>query len=393
MRRRNMSIAGFPTLDRDLTWRWPATELRHRYWKLAYGGGGPTAPDAERGCVRGGSTSGTRVYGAALLRRLLPQTTAQDPAMLLVELDVLAAAAGGPLAWTCDLGPMREEPFLRHASLPAAFSARYQIELATYPGHSSHVSCLSEGGQLPWLVAHEMSDQRLATRWCYRKKVEEQFCHMVNWWKALDPEKHFVSAKQGTLLTGMVRGGDISMMPWDNDLEMSFFSTGANPILDWCSWHTGWQKKALCIAERLQAEIGVPTKMLFDNEKVWLHDAQLVFSKFKVEVDFFDVDIEGHVERPPISVQMFGCSEVRLHWRDWEYLFFEVFGGSLVKKVGTSGNIDIDAVRCEAGAHNACIPRCGPHAAGGGLAARLCVVEFNDYFAHSRSLPDVAENI
>lgn len=376
-RRCGAAVLGFPVVETTGAWRWPAS-LRRRFWKLEYRAAGPQLPGAARGCREAASTSGTRLYRPGLLRQLLASAGAPDAASLLVELDLLALERGLP-ALTCALPGSRERSFLAEARLSPSLAERHQLEAARFARENQQEHCLGTNGSHPWALAHALSDARLATRLCYRRRIEEQFCGLVSWWRRLAAGSHFASVKQGTLLTAMIRGGDVSMMPWDSDLELGLYSTGPNPVLGWCAGHPVWAARAQCVLERLQAELGLPCRPGPDFLSTWLFEEHLAFAKFRVEVaGVFDVSFEGWVPRMPIRVKMFGSAEVRVSWELWEQLFFEVFSGSLAKKVGTSGNIAAGVERC-ASEHNACLPPCVRPAAGGS-----CVLEFEDHLAHTR---------
>jgi len=383
-RQSGSAVTGFPMLGRTRTWHWPCRSLRYRYWKLRYGEDPPRLPGAvpHGACEAGGTTSGTRVYRPGALRALLAAAIAAgDPATLLVELDLLALGRAdlGP-ALTCALPAMLEDDFLERAVLSQAFAERYQVEAARYAPGSSHEFCLGTNGSKPWKVAHELSDRRIATRLCYRRTIEAQFCDIVSWWTQLAPVRNFASVKQGTLLTAMIRGGDVSMMPWDSDLELSLYSTGPNPVLSWCSTDLRWVDRAQCIVERLGAELELSVDIGSDFLSKWLFENHHIFPKFRVEVaNVFDITFEGWVPSMPIAVTLFGRAKVRVSWPIWEQLFFEVFSGTMAKKIGTSGNNVHSADNCTTG-HNACIPAC----ADGDRGMTSCIIEFDDYFAHTR---------
>ncbi|CAE8630192.1 unnamed protein product [Polarella glacialis] len=177
----------------------------------------------------------------------------------------------------------------------------------------------------------------------------------------------------------MVRGGDVSMMPWDSDLELALYSTGPNPVLSWCELDLQFKEQGDCIVRRLRQELGESVTWGTDFLAQWLHEEYLTVAKFRADVGgMLDINFEGHVPRMPIAVRMFGHTEVRVSWPIWEYLFFEVFRGSFEKKVGTSGNIASSVGQCGSD-HTACIPDCQQDPSEG-----PCIFEFDDFFAHSR---------
>eukprot|EP00933_Yihiella_yeosuensis_P015709 TRINITY_DN13616_c0_g1_i1.p1 TRINITY_DN13616_c0_g1~~TRINITY_DN13616_c0_g1_i1.p1 ORF type:complete len:370 (+),score=46.44 TRINITY_DN13616_c0_g1_i1:75-1112(+) len=276
---------------------------------------------------------------------------------------------------------LREESFREHANLPMEVADAYQIEAAQYgPNLPVYEICLGTNGTQDWGYAHYLSDRRLAVRLCYRKRIEAQFVKIVNWWRRIDSDRHFATAKQGTLLTAMLRGGSVSMMPWDSDLELALYSSGPNPVLGWCHQELEYKARASCIIAKLQREIGLECSEGPEFFPKWLYQEQFVFGKFRVGVEgIFDINFEGWVPHMPIAVNMFGGAEVRVTWPIWAYLFYEVFRGSYEKKVGTSGNIATTVGQCLS-EHNACIPGCED-----ATPDRPCIFEFEDYFAHSRN--------
>eukprot|EP00913_Durusdinium_trenchii_P032362 g30302.t1 len=155
------------------------------------------------------------------------------------------------------------------------------------------------------------------------------------------------------------------------------YSTGTNPVLRWCDDILNLQERRKCVLRKLEEELQLPMIRgpdLFFSQ--WLYEAHLTFAKFRVTMDHvFDVNFESYVPVFPIRVSMFG-TELRTSWPVWEHLFFEVFQGSLEKKVGTSGNIALAVTHCTALEHNACIPPAEPP----------LDFDFEDYFAHSRDL-------
>lgn len=389
---------------------WTARSIKYRFYKvqyryLAHGTlQGPLTPE-DGTCLLGDASSGTRLYRPGVLQALLKKTVALDVATLMVELDLLAKLGGSPPGprlrrrrdrdrdlggemisgriLTC-AGPnffqLREEDYLQKANLPDAFAQRYQVEAVDYAGRilTSSKPALLVGNGTDWQTAHTVAEQRIATSLLYRRRIEDDFVKIVKWWTSLDPEHHFAAPKQGTLLTAMVRGGDVSMMPWDTDLELALYSTGANPVLGWCDDVLDLQDRRSCVLRQLQEQLQMPIKRGPDQFfSQWLYETHLTFAKYRVNVDMvFDVNFERYVPLFPIKVRMFGDSILRVSWPVWEHLFFEVFQGNFEKKVGTSGNIAASVPRCRL-EHNACIPDCeqpeGP-----------CDFEFQDYFAHSR---------
>lgn len=399
-------VIGFPAVDSSWNWRWTAARIRHRYWKLQYiqdqyqdligmttGIGNATGSAFQ--CKLGDSTSGTRLYAAGMLTALLDASPAvNETANLLVGLDLTALRLGVMPVLTCAFGALElrsvesegvvfEEDFLEKATLPAGFAAAYQVEVAEFTPGNAFEQCAAAGdAMLGWGLAHANSDQRLASPLCYRRHIERQFCDVVAWWRGLVPDgSTFASVKQGTLLTAMIRGGDVAMMPWDNDLEMGLYSTGQNPVLAWCAEHTSWTSRVQCLQERLSVALGLPVNVDTDLVSRWLHGLHGKLEKLRIMVDnTLDVLLEGNVPLMPVTVRMFGQAEVRVSWPLWDYLFFEVFRGSWEKKVGTSGTVEraAHAESC-ASQHSACIPGCTR-----AFDGATCVLEFPDFFAHTR---------
>ncbi|CAK8997013.1 unnamed protein product [Durusdinium trenchii] len=399
--------AGLPIQGRDGLWQWPARQLRYRFYKLQYRRASFETGDPEDNCWAGEASSGTRLYRPGALPALLQKTITTDVATMMVELDLLAKLGKIPPRWstrpkrrhrhrqresasvprgqilTCAVGAVsREEDYAQSAQLPDAFAQQFHLEAVSYVSRQTRLAEHGLGGEdvangSAWSHAHILAEERLATSLLYRRRIEETFVKIVDWWRSLDPKRHFAAPKQGTLLTAMIRGGDVSMMPWDTDLEMSLYSTGTNPVLRWCDDILNLQERRKCVLRKLEEELQLPMIRgpdLFFSQ--WLYEAHLTFAKFRVTMDHvFDVNFESYVPVFPIRVSMFG-TELRTSWPVWEHLFFEVFQGSLEKKVGTSGNIALAVTHCTALEHNACIPPAEPP----------LDFDFEDYFAHSRDL-------
>lgn len=377
---RGSKVVGFPMLDRSATWHWPCQSIRYQYWKLSFTESDVWQPGQVRECVEGDSTSGTRLYGPGVLPELLAAAVSSDPATLLAELDLLAQSRGIGPSLTCPSIPVHEDPYLPKARFWPSLARRYQLEAVQYTPLNAHDNCSGAAGAQGWQQAHHLSDQRVATGLCYRRQIESQFADIVSWWVGLGPAGNFATAKQGTLLTAMIRGGEVSMMPWDSDLELVLLSEGPNPLMGWCGDLLTWPARSACVARQVEGALGLPCEVASDFLAQWLYEEHLVFAKLRLQVaGVFDVTFEGWVPRMPISVPMFGGPEVRVSWDLWEYLFFEVFGGSLAKKVGTSGNVAGAVESCGSSAHNACLPTCDPAREGAS-----CVLEFQDFFAHTR---------
>eukprot|EP00746_Dinoflagellata_sp_MGD_P107263 gnl/MRDRNA2_/MRDRNA2_45222_c0_seq1.p1 gnl/MRDRNA2_/MRDRNA2_45222_c0~~gnl/MRDRNA2_/MRDRNA2_45222_c0_seq1.p1 ORF type:complete len:296 (-),score=56.43 gnl/MRDRNA2_/MRDRNA2_45222_c0_seq1:258-1145(-) len=281
---------------------------------------------------------------------------------------------------TCMLPPMPEDDYLERAVMTPELAIRYQIEMTHFTATNVQESCLpidQAEVENTWKMAHYLSAQGVATRLCYRKDIETKFRSVISWWIKLDPEHHFASVKQGTMLTAMIRGGAVAMMPWDNDLEFMLLSSGPNPMFRWCGPELRpLQARKDCIYARLGKELGSSVRGGGpENLEDWLHDKHGVFEKVRVEVDeTFDIDFVGWIPRPSVSVNMFRGTQVYITWSHWEWLFFEIFGGDLVKKVGSSGNLAAGARGCAVD-HNACIQQC---------QEKGCITEFADFFAHTQ---------
>eukprot|EP00928_Gymnodinium_smaydae_P028544 TRINITY_DN21737_c0_g1_i2.p1 TRINITY_DN21737_c0_g1~~TRINITY_DN21737_c0_g1_i2.p1 ORF type:complete len:1372 (+),score=273.36 TRINITY_DN21737_c0_g1_i2:158-4273(+) len=359
-------VIGLPTLSSDGSMHWPARGLRYGLWKLQYSSSSPAA--AEGACEVASATSGTRVYAASTLAAMLkhrrpwrPEGASDETSEFaeaasscsgdgapeaaraswnaraaLVELDLLASIANARVL-TCGAKAsrghaegagtayLREDAYLSRAVLPRAFAEAYQIEAARFQHDRDCFACLLRGGgrgledapEHLWSLAHFLSDQGIATPLCYRRQLEMRFNEIVRWWIALDPENHFASVKQGTLLTAMIRGGAMSMMPWDNDLELMLYSRSSNQILRRCGERHGssWDDWSSCVADTVQAELASDTVTTSGFLSQWLHQEHGVFGRLKLQVDgLFDIDLDEYVATPPLCVGMFGEVCVHVDW-------------------------------------------------------------------------------
>eukprot|EP00434_Breviolum_minutum_P004818 symbB.v1.2.004248.t1/scaffold241.1/size254724/3 len=221
-----------------------ARNITYRFYKLQYRR--MVSPDVPGSCFSTDAASGTRLYRPGVLPELLKKTVTMDVGTLMVELDLLAKLGGSPPSrlkrshgavavprriLTCVLPEgtriPREEDYLQKAQLPDAFVQLFQVEAADFAGRilvaSNPAIVAGAPNGTDWNLAHNVADQRIATSLLYRRRIEDDFTKIVKWWTMLDEEKHFAAPKQGTLLTAMIRGGDVSMMPWDTDLELALY--------------------------------------------------------------------------------------------------------------------------------------------------------------------------
>eukprot|EP00927_Polykrikos_kofoidii_P048737 TRINITY_DN42952_c0_g1_i1.p1 TRINITY_DN42952_c0_g1~~TRINITY_DN42952_c0_g1_i1.p1 ORF type:complete len:1013 (+),score=129.43 TRINITY_DN42952_c0_g1_i1:60-3098(+) len=419
------SIVGFPVVDPAGLWRWPVRRLRHEFWKLRYEPY-PTGHSLAIGyCVGGDTTSGTRVYRGSFLRELLTEIGSdagdETGANLLVELDLLAVRRGIP-AYTCMHPPVVETSYLGRAVLTPRLGAKYNIDVAEFlPLESWRPASFSARGERDdgggrnggsgaahWQELcvnvsaidalrspEEFAWRGMATPWCWRRELQRAVQSIVSWWTRLDPARNVALPKQGTLLTALVRGGEIGAMPWDLDFELVLASRGSNPIFDRC--RAVGDLTAACVASSLRRHLrNVPVKLSSGTDSIDIVHRMLlqkfgILGKVRLFVgprgaidvtldELHDDDAEGLYR-----VRLFG-EELHFLWHQWEYQLFEIYGGDLRKKIGTSGTIDKTA-SCDHGSvrSNLCLrSSCD----GEEDLERGCVLEMPDWFAHT--MPDIA---
>eukprot|EP00930_Biecheleria_cincta_P007996 TRINITY_DN10932_c0_g1_i1.p1 TRINITY_DN10932_c0_g1~~TRINITY_DN10932_c0_g1_i1.p1 ORF type:complete len:1022 (+),score=140.01 TRINITY_DN10932_c0_g1_i1:16-3081(+) len=140
------AAVGFPSIDENGTWQWPLRRLdlpsgsklhlRYRAYPTGYTG-------SEGICALGDSTSGTRAYRRETLARLLEDSNAEDPAALLVELDILARkrSPAGTAAMACMVPPLHENSYLRHMQLPLSLAVQYGFELSVLQQGQVQLHC------------------------------------------------------------------------------------------------------------------------------------------------------------------------------------------------------------------------------------------------------------
>ncbi|CAE8602649.1 unnamed protein product, partial [Polarella glacialis] len=248
LQQQEADVVGFPVVDRDRRWRWPVKSIRQAHWRLLYEPY-PTGHSLAVGrCTGGDATSATRVYRGSLLRELVQQIRADEEdstaALLFVELDLLAWQRGVP-AYTCMEKPFLEQStYLDQAVLTRSFATRYAVQVADFgteesggaPSSSANAEIFRQRDLCPrnyssaqleqsYVAAYAMTQAGMASHYCHRKVLQQQALKVISWWTRLDPERHFVLPKQGTLLTTLVRGGAIAVMPWDIDLEFILASS------------------------------------------------------------------------------------------------------------------------------------------------------------------------
>mmetsp|Transcript_54807 Transcript_54807/g.177304 ORF Transcript_54807/g.177304 Transcript_54807/m.177304 type:complete len:225 (-) Transcript_54807:420-1094(-) len=214
---------------------------------------------------------------------------------------------------------------------------------------------------------------------------------LIAWWTGLDKERNVVLPKQGTLLTSLIRGGEFGVMPWEIDLEFVFASLGANPVLSACrSRSEDWELQADCVAEQVRRAVGGEEKVTVEEYlkpvPKLLHAKYGILSKVRVDVnDMIDIQFDELHDQPGsrqlYRVRLLGA-EVNFYWHQWEYQFFQIYGGSLQKKVGTSGLVNKSEACGPDASHSACLRhRCLPAYAA--MPDAGCVLEFPDWFAHT----------
>jgi len=405
------NITGFPTADSKRHWRWPVRRMRHEFWRLKYEPY-PTGYSLALGsCVGGHTTSATRVYRTSVLRSFLEEITSdsgdKDGALLLVELDILALRAKMP-AYTCmELPFIEESSYLERVKLTKRCGIQHSIEIAefTLASHLPQAVGPSAGRQdvcsnnLTWrwnspgqnvldADAYDLVQQGMASGYCYRKYLQRLVSTVVNWWLDIDPEHHVALPKQGTLLTSLVRGGEFGAMPWELDLEFILASTGANPVYDACRAFLrsggSWQAAGDCAVRYFQRGLRSSRVVIKDYVKPvteMLYNKYGILGKMRLEVDqSLDIQLHGFLDPSELyKVKLFG-TDFHFSWTQWEYQLFEIYGGNLRKKVGTSGTIDKSEACPEGSKHSACFhDTCTKEAA----QSYGCTLELSDWFAHA----------
>mmetsp|Transcript_168098 Transcript_168098/g.534828 ORF Transcript_168098/g.534828 Transcript_168098/m.534828 type:complete len:964 (-) Transcript_168098:166-3057(-) len=389
------SIAGLAFVDAARLWNWPVRRMRHAFWRLRYEPY-PTGHALALGsCAGGDATSATRVYRTSLLLRLL-ESIGEDPgdrsgANLFVELDLLAFRLGVP-AYTCSEPPLEEHSsYLEHFVLTPRFAVTHSVE-AFEPNfqpmdHIAHLDCRVGSRQvLCWTAskftdpeAQELVQNGMASRFCYRRRLQRL---------GLGRDLHRVMPKQGTLLTTLVRGGEFGTMPWDLDLEFVLATIGTNPILSSCNTRhvgEGWEDAAMCVAGHVRAGLNgtrVVVKEFLKPVSKLLFEKYGVLGKVRLEVDgVLDLQFD-EMHGPLLGMRKLHKAfllgvQVDFSWHQWEYQLFQIYGGSLQKKVGTSGTVS-KSEACPAGSqHSACLrTTCTPDREDG------CNLELPDWFAH-----------
>eukprot|EP00928_Gymnodinium_smaydae_P053469 TRINITY_DN37448_c0_g1_i2.p1 TRINITY_DN37448_c0_g1~~TRINITY_DN37448_c0_g1_i2.p1 ORF type:complete len:337 (-),score=19.17 TRINITY_DN37448_c0_g1_i2:23-1033(-) len=324
-------------------------------------------------------------------------------ALLFVELDILAKRRGVP-SYTCVHNPIQERgTYLNHAKLTRRFGLAYDVEMADFGDvargpRESHVGrTLTEHQQdlCPdiwhasfeerrslFVESYDLVQSGMASRPCHRVNLQKHAIQAMKWWLELDSERHMVLPVQGTLLTTLVRGGEVAVMPWDIDLEFVFASTGPNPIIAACESKvaTGWTHFLTCLETEVGNGIGLfdvrasPTTVYIPE---MMHRNKGVLAKIRLEIHEFDITLDSYLDpKDLLKARLLGV-DVHFAWDQWEYQFFEIYGGDLTKKVGTSGTVNKTSQCDDSANHTACLlSTChGSHSFG-------CTLELPDWFSH-----------
>eukprot|EP00930_Biecheleria_cincta_P059912 TRINITY_DN45625_c0_g1_i1.p1 TRINITY_DN45625_c0_g1~~TRINITY_DN45625_c0_g1_i1.p1 ORF type:complete len:952 (-),score=111.38 TRINITY_DN45625_c0_g1_i1:56-2911(-) len=393
----NVSIMGFPSINSNNTWYLPIRRIRHRFWKLEYGHY-PTGYPATMGpCSAGDATSGTRIYRTSVLRELLlgdqgnsawlgrptSEETLQtdevdnEGSSLTIALDILAHQLQLPVL-TCMHAAMLENDYLTSAVLTNKLATSFQIERARFSTKGDwYERCLDVDKQAEWpVINYELSQGGMVTRYCWRVLMEKQVVDTVATWNSID-NRHFVMAKQGTLLTALARGGEFGMMPWDFDLELVLASRGPNLILQECSGSDRNYTEALACAAQLMAEKGLKVErhlgpiasMNFISELGYERTGGSL-AKVRLELGYnLDVHLDDFLStEDSFEVPLFG-TKVHVLRDHWTYQLFDIYNGDLHKKFGTAGTIDRSHEQCARPGHNACIHLSEPNLQGQHAAA------------------------
>merc|ERR1712151_698409 len=162
---------------------------------------------------------------------------------------------------------------------------------------------------------------------------------------------------------------------------------GKNVVLERCNSqeYETFDAKSHCVSDFVASGLpGLSTEAGRAQNMVssMLHDRHQTLTKFRIEIaGIIDVTFAEHVSRDDMwNAKLFG-SQVSFMWDQWEFQLFEIYGGDLKKKVGTSGSIDKHEVCSPDSTHTACIkdPCANTHE----HTERGCVIEFPDWFAHA----------
>mmetsp|Transcript_40017 Transcript_40017/g.104954 ORF Transcript_40017/g.104954 Transcript_40017/m.104954 type:complete len:716 (-) Transcript_40017:156-2303(-) len=225
-----VELGGAPCVDRAGYWVWPPREVKRKYWKLAYrafptGFRAPGAMKTASDWVVGDVTSGTRIYDATLLRKLLNGSvavrTGLDVAEFLVELDIRGVNARVAAATLVDGTVLREDNYLEHAMWPASLAREYAVEAAEFtPTAGRHIVCLFPNAR----EANYFAEMRgTVISWCIRERLNRMFQNIAKWWHALGDDYFIVPVSASVL--NMVRNGEAEVFPWEADIDINLLTT------------------------------------------------------------------------------------------------------------------------------------------------------------------------
>ena len=316
----NLFYGSLPIVDQQNRWRVGASNLRHQFWRVHYS---EMNEIVENDCVVSDAAGSTRVYTSKMFRESMamrskvlamndtlrggveldPQDGKYSLSSFYVDLD-LSAKLLGVKALTCLYGHLQEEHYLSKARLSPWLAFRHAVEVVEFWGRREEMCVVKP--QLDSMFQH-INAGRVTTP-CFRRSAEAEIRNIARWWIELDPGKnkkknklkqkvaktkflgmflifffiifdpgrHFITLKQGTVLTGLMRGGDLGMMPWDRDLEMVLLSTGPISFFGMCKEFVG-VRKAQCIAAKIRKRLGKGIGMPLED----VDEESLSFGKFQ----------------------------------------------------------------------------------------------------------------
>eukprot|EP00927_Polykrikos_kofoidii_P036529 TRINITY_DN30847_c0_g1_i1.p1 TRINITY_DN30847_c0_g1~~TRINITY_DN30847_c0_g1_i1.p1 ORF type:complete len:778 (-),score=79.36 TRINITY_DN30847_c0_g1_i1:16-2349(-) len=215
-----VDLTGAPTSTATGQWWWPARVVQRRNWKATFTVpvGGNVGSDGGN-CFVASSTSGTRAYTSALLRRLLKgiytnAETSSDVSLLL-ELD-LRASELSVRAYTCWFGDvvLSESDYLQHAELFRAAALRRGVEVLLTPDAPERRFCIVYDS---WTAEFLSIARGLSTPPCHLQALADGHHVLANWWS--DQGEGLFSSLERSSALAIVRGG---IFPWQGDVEMSF---------------------------------------------------------------------------------------------------------------------------------------------------------------------------
>ncbi|KAF4711624.1 hypothetical protein FOZ63_024000 [Perkinsus olseni] len=331
---------------------WPARRVRYAWWKVEVL---DTRPD-RRACQRADSTSTTRVYRTEALLRILGQILDSEDTLLGERAELFSPVATASKVLLLDAVASRmgvnvctckqilfDEPDWAQQLKGVPFPGVHSVFIEGIRVDDLRKTCTVQPVDSDAVLTENykyMEHYRSVTPLCNRLWLEDSFIRLVEWWTSGAPEGSRVAlARQGTLLSALFRSGDIGMIPWDYDLEVTLVGLDRDYMGD--PTETG-----LCstvVAAGVFAGVPLKTCELVEDLTFGMESdpATALRERVAVQLGPFTIAVI-YTEMLPsdlVAVPMFGAStKIHFSLRQWDWWYHNIYRGSSSKLIG-GGNV------------------------------------------------------